>query len=149
MLKKFTSILGLSLFILSAPTTAGVQGGKMDSVFHYFIGANFAYAQDLTNPQRNAVRSAELYLSMQGFSREGLIEQLSSPFGDDYERADAVAAVDSLSIDWNAQAARSAELYLSMMGFSCRGLIEQLSSSFGDSYTEEQARYGAEQAGAC
>jgi len=149
MLKKFTSILGLSLFILSAPTTLGLQGGKIDSVLHYFIGANFAYAQDLTNPQRNAVRSAELYLSMQGFSREGLIEQLSSPFGDDYDRADAVAAVDSLSIDWNAQAARSAELYLSMMGFSCRGLIEQLSSSFGDSYTEEQARYGAEQAGAC
>jgi hypothetical protein len=113
------------------------------------LSAGIASAQSLTGPQRNAVRSAQSYLSLQGFSRDGLIEQLSSPYGDNYNRADATAAVDSLSVDWNAQAARSARQYLSMMGFSCRGLIEQLSSSFGDKYTNSQATYGAQQAGAC
>ena len=86
---------------------------------------------------------------MQGFSRDGLIEQLSSPYGDGYDVADATRAVDSLSVDWNEQAARSAESYLNMMGFSCNGLIEQLSSDFGDKYTNSQATYGAQQAGAC
>ncbi len=38
----------------------------------------------LTGPQRNALRSAEAYLSMMGFSRKGLIEQLSSDAGDDF-----------------------------------------------------------------
>ncbi|QLQ20936.1 MAG: Ltp family lipoprotein [Exiguobacterium profundum] len=108
-----------------------------------------APAENLTRPQKNAVRSAESYLSFQAFSRAYLIDQLSSPYGDGYDRADATAAVNSLSVDWNVQAARAAEQYLKMMGFSCKGLIEQLSSSSGDKFTPSEAAYGAKQAGAC
>lgn len=106
-------------------------------------------AVKLTGPQRNAVRSAKQYLSMTGFSRDGLIAQLSSEFGDGYDVADATVAVDSLDVDWNENAARSAKQYLSMTGFSCNGLVEQLSSSAGDKYTPSQARFGARAAGAC
>ncbi|MAO93509.1 MAG: hypothetical protein CMM81_18450 [Rhodospirillales bacterium] len=113
------------------------------------IGASIVSAQNLTGPQKNAVRSAESYLRIGGFSREGLIQQLASSYGDGYEVADATVAVDSLSIDWNEQAVRSAKQYLSMMGFSCNGLIEQLSSSVGGKFTRSQATHGAEQAGAC
>ncbi|MFN7507574.1 MAG: Ltp family lipoprotein [Limnobacter sp.] len=105
--------------------------------------------KSLTGPQNNAVRSAKQYLSISGFSRQGLIEQLSSDAGDGYMVADATVAVDSLNIDWNEQAVRSAKQYLSISGFSCKGLIEQLSSSAGDGYTKNQATYGAEKAGAC
>jgi len=103
----------------------------------------------LTAAQRNALRSANAYLKLSGFSRRGLIDQLSSDFGDKFSVADATAAVDSLNIDWNTQAARSAAAYLKLSGFSCRGLIEQLSSDHGDKYTVEQATYGATQAGIC
>jgi len=103
----------------------------------------------LTGPQSNAARSATQYLSISGFSRRGLIEQLSSGSGDGYNVADATAAVDSLSVNWDEQAARSAKQYLEMSGFSCKGLIEQLSSAAGDRYTASQAAYGAKQAGAC
>ena len=113
------------------------------------LGASIASAQNLTGPQKNAVRSAKSYLSFRGFSRVGLIDQLSSPYGNGYNVADATAAVDSLSVDWNAQAVRSANQYLEMTGFSCNGLIGQLSSDAGDKYTESQATYGAQQAGAC
>tara|TARA_R110000796_G_scaffold148809_1_gene265702 strand:- start:2894 stop:3286 length:393 start_codon:yes stop_codon:yes gene_type:complete len=117
--------------------------------FLSFISAAPAWAESLTGPQKNAVRSANQYLSMTGFSRDGLIQQLSSDAGDGYNINDATAAVDSLDIDWDKQAVRSAQQYLSMMGFSCKGLIEQLSSSAGDKYTVPQATYGARQAGAC
>ena len=103
----------------------------------------------LTGPQKNAIRSAEQYLNISGFSREGLIQQLSSSSGSGYEVADATFAVDSLNVDWSEQAARSAKQYLEISGFSCSGLIEQLSSSAGNSYTVDQATYGAKQAGAC
>ena len=108
-----------------------------------------AWASSLTAPQNNAVRSARQYLGMQGFSRNGLIRQLSSDAGEGYEIADATVAVDSLNVDWNQQAARSAQQYLSMQGFSCKGLIQQLSSSAGEGYTAAQATFGAKQAGAC
>ena len=109
--------------------------------------ASVADAQSLTRPQKNAARSAKSYLSISGFSKEGLIQQLS--LGDGYNSSDATAAVNSMSVDWNAQAIKSAEAYLNMMGFSCSGLIEQLSSNAGDKYTVSEATYGAQQAGAC
>ena len=118
-------------------------------LFHALVGIPNASAQSLTGPQKNAVRSANSYLSISGFSRDGLIEQLSSPYGDDYNKDDATAAVDSLSVDWKEEAVKSARQYLGIMGFSCNGLIEQLSANTGDKYTKSQATYGAEQAGAC
>lgn len=78
------------------------------------------WAGDLTGPQKNAARSAKQYLSVAGFSRDGLIQQLSSDAGDGYEISDATVAVDSLNIDWNQEAVKSAKQYLSMMGFSCK-----------------------------
>lgn len=126
----------------SEPMAAGQAASSKDQIAS-------AEAPKLTGPQKNAVRSAKQYLSMTGFSRDGLIAQLSSEFGDGYEVADATAAVDSLDVDWNENAARSAEQYLSMTGFSCNGLVEQLSSDAGDKYTQSQARHGAEAAGAC
>ncbi|MBK0127824.1 Ltp family lipoprotein [Pantoea sp. S61] len=107
------------------------------------------WAGDLTGPQTNAVRSAKQYLSMMGFSRDGLINQLSSDAGDGFDISDATVAVDSLNVDWNQEAVRSAKQYLTMMGFSCKGLIQQLSSSAGDKYTVDQATYGAKHAGGC
>jgi hypothetical protein len=106
-------------------------------------------APKLTSQQENAVRSAENYLSFSGFSRAGLIQQLSSDFGDGYDKKDATVAVDSLDVDWNAEAVESAKNYLDLSGFSCDGLIQQLSSSAGDKYTTKQAEHGAKKAGAC
>ena len=103
----------------------------------------------LTSSQKNAVRSATQYLRMSGFSREGLIDQLSSSSGEGYDLADATAAVDSLDVDWNENAVKSAKQYLRMSGFSCKGLIDQLSSSAGEKFTVSQATFGAQQAGAC
>jgi len=50
-------------------------------------------------------------------------------YGDKFSVENAAVAVDSLNVDWNAQAVRFAESYLKMSGFSCQGLIQQLSSA--------------------
>jgi hypothetical protein len=103
----------------------------------------------MTNQQQNAAASAQQYLSNQGFSRQGLIDQLSSAYGSGYAVNDATVAVDSLNVDWNAEAVQSAKEYLANQPFSCNGLIGQLDSSYGSKYTVAQATYGAKQAGAC
>jgi len=107
------------------------------------------HAEAITGPQKNAQRSAIAYLNISGFSRAGLIDQLSSPYGDQYRVQDATIAVDRLDVDWNAQAARSAAQYPQMMGFPCAGLIDQPSSSYGPKYTRAQAEFGERQAGPC
>jgi len=103
----------------------------------------------LSAQQINAVRAAQSYLNISGFSRDGLIEQLSSPAGSGFNRNDATLAVDSMNVDWNLEAVKSAKQYLKLMGFSCKGLIQQLSSPAGGKFTEQQATFGARQAGAC
>jgi hypothetical protein len=88
-------------------------------------------------------------LSSQAFSRLGLIAQLSSSYGDGYSVPDATVAVDSLKVDWNAEAVQAAKEYLASQPFSCNGLIQQLDSPYGAQFTVAQATYGAHQAGAC
>lgn len=100
---------------------------------------------------KNAYRSAQSYLDLKGFSKQGLIDQLSSEYGEGYTVEQATAAVQAMEdageVDWNEQAVKSGQSYLDMKGFSRDGLIKQLSSEYGDKYTVEQATYAADQLG--
>lgn len=96
---------------------------------------------ELTSGQENAVESAQTYIDMSGFSREGLIQQLSSSAGEGFSRADATFAADHVDVNWNDEAVESARGYLDMSSFSRQGLIQQLTSSAGDKYTLAQAQY--------
>jgi hypothetical protein len=102
-----------------------------------------------SGPVQNAISSAKQYLQTQAFSKQGLIDQLDSSFGDKYPVGVATAAVDSLNVNWNAEAVQAAKDYLQTQSFSCQGLVEQLSSSFGDKFTLSQARYAAQRVGLC
>lgn len=91
-----------------------------------------------TTGQKNALKSAKIYLNVMTFSYERLIFQLEF---EQYSHEDAVYAADNCGADWNEQAAKSAKNYLDIMPFSKDGLIDQL--EFED-FTHEQAVYGAE-----
>jgi hypothetical protein len=103
----------------------------------------------LTQQQKSAVASAKQYLDTEAFSQQGLIDQLDSPDGAGYSVSDATVAVDSLTVNWNAEAEQSAKEYLQTQPFSCSDLIQQLDSPDGGEFTVAQATYGATQAGDC
>lgn len=100
----------------------------------------------LTLGQKNAIKSAQSYLSLTGFSRAGLAEQLTSEYGSGFDPADAEFALAYLEqnglVDWNAEAAESAKSYLELTSFSREGLYEQLTSEYGSQFTPEQANAG-------
>jgi hypothetical protein len=100
-----------------------------------------------TVSQRNALSSAQDYLSTQAFSKKGLIHQLTSKYGEGFPKADAVWAVDHLHVSWFAEAVKSAREYLSTQAFSRSGLIDQLSSPYGAQFTVAQATYAAGKVG--
>lgn len=91
--------------------------------------------------QQNAVRAARDYLDYAPFSRKGLIQQLAY---EGYSSEDATFAVDSITVNWNAQAAKAAKNYLDYTAFSGNGLYEQL---VYEGYTASQAAYGVSAAG--
>ena len=88
-----------------------------------------------------ALESAESYLEMSGFSKQGLYEQLSSASGEGFSPAEAQYAVDHVDADWNKEAVESARSYLDMSPMSRAELIQQLSSSSGEGFTYAQALY--------
>lgn len=93
--------------------------------------------------EQQAVIVAEEYLAYSGFSRDGLVQQLSSEYGEGFPKKVAEKAVDSLDVDWKSEAVESASSYMEMGGFSRDGLIEQLSSEYGEGFTREQAEHAA------
>lgn len=105
--------------------------------------------KNLSASQGQAVVAAKGYLEMgTGFSRAGLIEQLTSEYGNGFNKADATFAVNYLKPNWNKQAVIAAEGYLDMgTGFSRSGLIEQLTSPAGNQFTQAEAQYAADQVG--
>ncbi|GAA5650514.1 Ltp family lipoprotein [Geodermatophilus obscurus] len=88
---------------------------------------------------------AEQYLDVVGgFSRDGLIQQLTT--GSGFSTEDATWAVDHLDVDWNEQAAEKARQYQDVIGgFSRSSMIQQLTA--GSGFTQAQAEYGADAVG--
>lgn len=62
--------------------------------------------------EKNALRSAKLYLQSMGFSRSGLIKQLEF---EGYTHQESVYAVDNCGANWNEQAVMVAKTYLNML----------------------------------
>ena len=105
-------------------------------------------APAITVAQQQAVDAAKSYLDLgSGFSRAGLIDQLTSSAGSGFSVADATFAVNYLHPDFDAQAVLAAKSYMQLGGFSRASLIEQLTSSAGSSFTLAQATYAANSVG--
>jgi hypothetical protein len=103
----------------------------------------------VTASQQQALDSAQSYLGLDsGFSRQGLIDQLDSPYGGKFSVADATWATDHSGADWDAQAVLAAKGYMNLgTGFSRSGLIDQLDSPYGGKFTLAQATYAANHVG--
>jgi hypothetical protein len=95
----------------------------------------------MTVAQANALRSAESYIDLSGFSREGLIGQLKYQ---GFSKKDAVYAADAVGANWKKEAVESAQSYLDLSGFSRSGLIEQLEY---EGFTPAQAAYATDKVG--
>jgi hypothetical protein len=99
-------------------------------------------AQAFTPGQREALEAAKSYLRSGHFSRAGLIDQLTSSYGEGFSRADAVWAVNHAHANWKAEAVQAAKSYLKSGHFSRAALIDQLESPYGEHFTHAQAVYG-------
>ena len=103
---------------------------------------------EMTMAQENAYNSAKNYIDTMHFSKKGLMEQLTSDYGEGYEKKDARFAIKLLEkkgeVNWKEEAVEAAESYLEMQSFSKQGLLEQLTSDYGEGFTEKQAKYAVD-----
>ena len=79
----------------------------------------------LTTAQASAKRSAESYLDYSGFSKKGLIDQLKF---EGFSTKDSEVAIDTMKVNWNAEADESAKSYMEMSASHARDLSISWSS---------------------
>lgn len=133
--KKHLSTLAVTVVLAMSGVAAGISSADANEPVLPIKPVNQLPLSPVS--QQSAVRSAEDYIEMSGFSRQGLIRQLKY---EGFSTEDATYAVDHITVDWFEQAARSAKDYMEMSGFSRQGLIEQLEY---EGYTPAKAVYGA------
>ena len=133
-----TAVLALSA--CEVPEDTGSSGSGTSKV---------EKAENFTPAQTNAIQAAENYLDTgMGFSRHGLVEQLTSEAGSGFKKKDAVFAVKQIKPNWNKQAVQAAKNYQDTgMGLSRDGMLEQLTSKVGSGFTPAQAEFAVNRLG--
>jgi hypothetical protein len=147
--------LGAAIIVIAVATNSGSSGTSSTlsaapgTPAQAPASAPASTAPAGTASELQALAAAQGYLSDgQGFSQQGLIDQLDSPDGSNFPVADATWAVDHSGANWDDQAVDSAKGYMSDgEGFSREGLIQQMTSADGDQFTQAQATYAANAVG--
>ncbi len=136
--------VGLSLNASDAGDDWVVTAQQPGASSHPAEGLELSITSEAPKPvytleQENALGAARSYLDLTGFSRQGLIDQLSSEYGSGFPIDVATWAADAVGADWNAEAVESAQSYLDMTSFSRQGLYDQLTSQYGGQFTPDEA----------
>lgn len=148
--------VALGLFLFMGCTIAVITGAvnSVDTSSPSFVDTDNSPMPDedtdasaFTVSQEQAIEQAQSYINMTGFSKAGLMEQMTSDAGSGFSKSDASFALKHIKVDWNAEAVESAQGYLDISSFSRSGLIDQLHSKAGSGYTLKQAEYAADQVG--
>lgn len=94
-----------------------------------------------TTEQQNALIKAEQYSKTLYMSKQGIYDQLTSEYGEQFSAADAQYAIDNMTADWNANALAKAKSYQTTMNMSKKAIYDQLVSQYGEKFTASEAQY--------
>jgi hypothetical protein len=90
---------------------------------------------------KSALAQATSYASTMHMSKQGVYDQLVSPYGGQFSAAAAQYAIDNVTADWNANALAMAKNYQSQQNLSPAAIRDQLTSQYGEQFTASEADY--------
>lgn len=90
---------------------------------------------------KNALKKAQSYCENLHMSKQGIYEQLTSEYGEDFEKDAARYAIDNLECDYKANALAKAKSYRDNMSMSKNAIYDQLISEYGEEFTKSEAKY--------
>lgn len=89
----------------------------------------------------NALSKAESYSDLMRMSKQGIYDQLTSEYGEQFSPEAAQYAIDNIQADWAANALAKAKVYQETMAMSPAAIHDQLISEYGEKFTPEEADY--------
>ena len=105
------------------------------------ITITYSLGKEPTTEELNALAKAESYSSLMYMSKAKIYDQLTSNYGEGFDKEAAQYAIDNIKADWNYNALQKAKSYQSTMNMSKKKIYEQLISEYGEQFTKSQAQY--------
>ena len=93
---------------------------------------------------KNALAKAKTYSDSMHMSKQGIYDQLTSQYGENFAPDAAQYAIDNLQADYNANALAKAKTYYTSMNMSKQAVYAQLVSQYGEKFTPEEAQYAVD-----
>lgn len=129
------------VFIIAIGTS---QGGNSDT-----LTSTQGDGQEIENKEednipteyKNALKKAESYSKTMHMSKQGIYDQLTSEYGEQFSADAAQYAIDNLDVDYKQNALEKAKTYQNTMHMSKSAIYDQLISEYGEQFTEEEAQY--------
>ncbi len=100
--------------------------------------------ENVPTEYKSAVKKAESYGNVMNMSKKAIYDQLTSEYGEKFDKDAADYAMEHVDIDWKANALAKAENYSDTMYMSKEGIYDQLVSEYGEQFTEEEAQYAVD-----
>lgn len=105
------------------------------------VTISFSLGKEPSAEYKNALRKAQSYAKNLHMSKQAIYDQLTSAYGENFEKDAAQYAIDNIEWDWKANALAKAKSYRDRMSMSKNAIYEQLISEYGEQFTEEEAQY--------
>ena len=101
----------------------------------------YSLGKEPSTEYKNALKKAESYSKLMHMSKQGIYDQLTSEYGEQFPADAAQYAIDNIQADWNANALEKAKSYQNTMNMSKNAIYDQLISEYGEKFTKEEAQY--------
>jgi len=105
------------------------------------VTVTYSLGKKPTTEELNALAKAESYSSLMYMSKAKIYNQLTSDYGEGFDKEAAQYAIDNIKADWNYNALQKAKSYQSTMNMSKKKIYQQLISEYGEQFTKSQAQY--------
>ena len=97
--------------------------------------------ENIPKEYSSALNKAQSYSEMMHMSKQGIYDQLTSEYGEQFSAEAAQYAVDNLNADYKINALEKAKEYQESMDMSPEAIRDQLTSEYGEKFTQEEADY--------
>lgn len=99
---------------------------------------------DVPTEYKSALKKAQIYSDKMHMSKDGIYDQLTSEYGEQFDEKAATYAIKHVDANWKENALAKAKEYQQEMSMSKEAIRDQLTSEYGEQFTQEQADYAVE-----
>ena len=89
----------------------------------------------------NALIKAQTYSDTMHMSKKGIYDQLTSEYGEGFEKDAAQYAINNVKANWKKNALEKAKTYRDTLHMSKNAIYDQLVSEYGEQFTKKEAKY--------